>query len=58
MPNNDDLFESCENCSGEGHYWYDSEIFYSYKSETHKYMAECEVCAGLGEVMVNDTKED
>lgn len=46
----DQDWQYCPLCSGDGHYQYDSDIFYSYSSTTHKYLAECDECNGSGRI--------
>ena len=53
-----DKYELCEHCDGEGSYWYDSGIFYSYKDVTHKYLAECEDCNGTGKIYEDEDEEE
>ena len=50
--------ETCETCSGEGSYVYDTGYDYSYKSGTHKYLAECEDCNGRGVIYKEEDEDD
>ena len=43
-------WDYCTMCDGEGYYLYDSDIFYSYGSTTHKYVAQCDECYGSGKI--------
>lgn len=47
-------YSECSACSGDGHYYYDSDVFYSYSSTTHKYIAECDECNGTGQIYDDD----
>ena len=50
-------FDYCERCSGEGVYWFDSDIFYSWGTKTHQYMAECDECYGSGKIYEEPEEE-